>query len=383
MTDSLNVMVALSGGVDSAVAALRLVDGGHRVQALHMTNWEDDDGYCNAAEDYQDARKVCQRLGITLHRVNFSREYRDRVFAHFLAEIEAGRTPSPDILCNREIKFGVFQAHAQRLGAEWIATGHYARLDRRQGVELLSAVDANKDQTYFLHRVTAAQLDKALFPLGELTKPEVRALARKMELPVADKRDSTGICFIGERPFDEFLRQHVQGVPGPMRNPEGRLLGEHRGLPFYTLGQRQGLGLGGDAEGSGEPWYVVGKDMSTNTLTVAQGKNHPALFAPSLVATDAAWVNTCAVGFGSRCQAASPYPPPSATPVLLGCRRGPRLHSRRVRTAPKGNYTGPGGRVLRGRTMFGRRDHHGRRRAYPNSVPTHRQSSSGPLARLL
>ena len=291
MAQTLDIMVALSGGVDSAVAALRLKQAGHRVQALHMTNWEDDDGYCNAAEDFQDARKICQQLDIPLHRVNFSRDYRQKVFTHFLREIAAGRTPNPDILCNREIKFGVFREHARRLGVDWIATGHYARLRGTDPIELLKGVDDNKDQTYFLHRVRSEQLDRVLFPVGELTKTQVRAAARNMGLPVAAKRDSTGICFIGERPFDAFLGRYVEGKPGPMLAADGRVLGEHKGLPFYTIGQRHGLGLGGDANGSGEPWYVAAKQVHDNTLVVVQGAQHPALFAPRLLARDAAWIN--------------------------------------------------------------------------------------------
>ena len=290
MAQSLDIMVALSGGVDSAVAALRLKQAGHRVQALHMTNWEDDDGYCNAAEDFQDARRVCQQLDIPLHRVNFSRDYQQKVFSHFLSEIVAGRTPNPDILCNREIKFGVFRQHAQRLGTPWMATGHYARLRPGNPIQLLKGVDENKDQTYFLHRVSAEQLNHVLFPVGELTKAEVRESAREMGLSVAAKRDSTGICFIGERPFDDFLGRYVQGEPGPMLTSEGRLVGEHKGLPFYTIGQRHGLGLGGDASGSGEPWYVAAKHIATNTLRVVQGSQHPALFAPGLLASNLAWI---------------------------------------------------------------------------------------------
>ncbi len=291
MGQSLDIMVALSGGVDSAVAALRLKQAGHRVQALHMTNWEDDDGYCNAAEDFQDARRVCQQLDIPLHRVNFSRDYQQKVFSHFLSEIAAGKTPNPDILCNREIKFGVFRQHARRLGVPWMATGHYARLRQANPVQLLKGVDDDKVQTDFLHRVSAAQLEQVLFPVGELTKAQVRESAREMGLSVAGKRDSTGICFIGERPFDAFLGRYIQGQPGPMLTCEGRTVGEHKGLPFYTIGQRQGLGLGGDAAGSGEPWYVAAKDMAANTLVVVQGAQHPTLFAPGLLAGDLAWVN--------------------------------------------------------------------------------------------
>jgi tRNA-specific 2-thiouridylase len=266
-----------------------------------MKNWEEDDrfGSCPAEQDVADAAAVCEKLGLKLHTRNFAAEYWDNVFEHFLDEYRAGRTPNPDILCNREIKFGVFRDYAQRLGSDWIATGHYARLRRDNGLALLKGVDANKDQTYFLHRVDASQLGNVLFPVGELTKDEVRDSARQIGLSVANKRDSTGICFIGERPFDEFLSQYVEGIPGPMRTPEGRTVGEHRGLAFYTLGQRQGLGLGGDAQGSGEPWYVVGKDMQSNTLTVAQGKDHPALLANGLTALDRAWVTSRPAGLAT------------------------------------------------------------------------------------
>ena len=320
VTKPLDIIVALSGGVDSAVAALRLVEAGHRVSALHMTNWEDDAGYCNAAEDFQDARRICQQLDIQLHRVNFSREYKRNVFAHFLTELEAGRTPNPDILCNREIKFGVFREHAHRLGADWIATGHYARI-RHDPARLLRGVDDNKDQTYFLHRVAADQLDNVLFPVGELTKAEVREDARRMGLAVADKRDSTGICFIGERPFDAFLGEYLQGKPGPMATPEGTVVGEHRGLAFYTIGQRQGLGLGGDRDGTGEPWYVAAKDVPANTLVVVQGRRHPALFAGTLAAQDAAWIGP---------------PPADGTPIEARIRHRQPLQGCRVHQSSGG-----------------------------------------------
>jgi tRNA-specific 2-thiouridylase len=284
------IVVGLSGGVDSAVAALLLKDQGADVHALHMTNWEDDDGYCTAAADLQDARRICEQLAIPLHHVNFARDYRERVFEYFLTEYRAGRTPNPDVLCNREIKFGVFRTHAKRLGAEWLATGHYARI-RRVGpsVQLWKAVDGNKDQSYFLHAVTEEAFAETLFPLGELTKDEVRGIARDRGLNVFDKKDSTGICFIGERPFREFLAHYLPARPGPIRTPDGRAVGEHVGLMYYTPGQRQGLGIGGRKDGSDAPWYVAGKDLVNNVLIVVQGE-HPLLYSDELEATQVSWI---------------------------------------------------------------------------------------------
>ena len=284
------VVVGLSGGVDSAVAALLLKDAGGDVHALHMTNWEDDDGYCTAAVDLQDARRICEQLDIPLHHVNFAREYRERVFEHFLREYRAGRTPNPDVLCNREIKFGVFRGYAKRLGAERLATGHYARI-RYVGTELQlwKAVDSNKDQSYFLHAVTEEALGETLFPLGELTKEEVRGIARDRGLNVFDKKDSTGICFIGERPFRDFLAHHLPARPGPIQTPDGQTLGEHAGLMYYTIGQRQGLGIGG-LKGAGDaPWYVAGKGLDENILIVVQGE-HPLLYSDELDASEANWI---------------------------------------------------------------------------------------------
>ena len=273
-------MVALSGGVDSAVTALLLRRQGHEVQALFMHNWEEDDeGYCTSASDFQDARRIADELGIPLHRVDLSREYRERVFSDFLAAHRAGLTPNPDVLCNREIKFGDCLHHAQRLGAARLATGHYARLiDGPGGPELHKGVDDGKDQSYFLHAVSRERLGLAMMPLGNLHKSEVRELARSAGLPVADKRDSTGICFIGERPFREFLQRYIGHSPGPIVDDSGAEIGTHIGLPFYTLGQRGGIGIGGLRGGSGAPWYVVAKDQHRNTLIVAQGEDHPALF---------------------------------------------------------------------------------------------------------
>ena len=288
----MRVIVAMSGGVDSAVAALLLLRQGHEVQGLFMHNWdEDDQGYCTSAEDFQDARRVAAELRIPLHRVDLSREYRDRVFAEFLEAYRAGLTPNPDVLCNREIKFGDCLRHAQRLGGTHLATGHYARiLPGHDGPELHKGVDIEKDQSYFLHAVARERFAAALMPLGELHKPEVRRLAREAGLPVADKRDSTGICFIGERPFRDFLAQYIGHTPGPIRTESGEEIGTHVGLPFYTLGQRGGIGIGGLAGSSGDPWYVVGKDTGRNVLVVAQGENHPALFTTHLTARQPNWL---------------------------------------------------------------------------------------------
>jgi len=288
--DGRKVILGLSGGVDSAVAALLLRQQGAEVHALHMTNWEDDDGYCTVADDLQDARRVCEQLEIPLHHVNFTRQYRDRVFSHFLDEYRAGRTPNPDVLCNREIKFGVFREYAKRLGGECIATGHYARTRLVDGeAQLLKARDESKDQSYFLNAVSSDALAGTLFPLGDLLKTEVRAIARDHALPVFDKQDSTGICFIGERPFREFLSTYLPANPGPMQTPEGRMVGEHHGLMYYTIGQRQGLGVGGRRDSGDEPWYVAAKDLESNVLIVVQGE-HPLLFSDALEACDASWI---------------------------------------------------------------------------------------------
>jgi tRNA-specific 2-thiouridylase len=287
------VIVGMSGGVDSAVAALLLKDAGHDVQGLFMSNWEEDeDGYCTAAADFQDARRVCAEIGIPLHRVSFAREYRDRVFAHFLDEFSAGRTPNPDVLCNREIKFGVCFDYARRLGAERFATGHYARIGRRDDgtAALLRASDRAKDQSYFLHAVGRPRLERTLFPLGELHKPEVREIARERGLPVFDKRDSTGICFIGERPFARFLAGYLPAQPGRIESPKGEVLGEHRGLMFYTLGQRAGLGLGGRRGAAEAPWYVAAKDLAHNVLVAVQGHDHPLLMSKALACESATWI---------------------------------------------------------------------------------------------
>lgn len=302
MTNKQRVVVGLSGGVDSAVSAYLLKQQGHDVIGIFMKNWEDDDDseYCSSRQDWLDAASVADVIGIDIEHVNFAAEYKDRVFAEFLREYQAGRTPNPDILCNAEIKFKAFLDHAMRLGAEKIATGHYARVRLNQSTgrhELLKGLDPLKDQSYFLHRLNQAQLSKTMFPVGELPKTEVRRIAAEIGLPNAKKKDSTGICFIGERPFRDFLNRYISKEPGPIKDPTGRTIGQHVGLSFYTLGQRQGLGIGGvkakGAQKGGsehEPWFVARKDVEKNTLWVVQGHDHPWLLAPSLRAEDVSWV---------------------------------------------------------------------------------------------
>ena len=322
------VVVGLSGGVDSAVSAHLLKQQGHEVIGIFMKNWEDDDrpasgpgdddGYCTSRQDFLDAASVADVLGIELEHVNFAADYKDRVFADFLREYQAGRTPNPDVLCNAEIKYKAFLDHAMRLGAECIATGHYARVRRvpadpstadaaqvrpvKESFQLLKGLDPLKDQSYFLHRLNQAQLSKTLFPVGELPKTEVRRIAAEIGLPNAKKKDSTGICFIGERPFREFLNRYLAHTPGPIMDDRGRVIGEHVGLSFYTLGQRKGIGIGGlkprgakantAVRGGGDhaPWFTARKDMDSNTLYVVQGHDHPWLQSTALVADNASWV---------------------------------------------------------------------------------------------
>ena len=300
------VVVGLSGGVDSAVSAWLLKQQGFDVVGLFMKNWEDDDDdeHCTSRQDFLDAASVADRIGIEIEHVNFAAEYKDRVFAEFLREYAAGRTPNPDVLCNAEIKFKAFLDHAVRLGADRIATGHYARVRERGGHhELLKGLDATKDQSYFLHRLTQAQLGKTLFPVGELPKAEVRRIAAQIGLAVADKKDSTGICFIGERPFREFLARYLANTPGPIKDERGRTIGEHVGLSFYTLGQRKGIGIGGlktSAAAGGEhaPWFAAQKLMASNTLVVVQGHDHPWLQSLALEAGQASWIAGVAPGAG-------------------------------------------------------------------------------------
>ncbi len=283
------VVAGMSGGVDSSVAAWLLKDQGFEVVGLFMKNWEDDDTdeYCTSRQDLVDAVSVAECLGIEIEAVNFSAAYKERVFANFLAEYKAGRTPNPDVLCNAEIKFRAFLDHALALGAERIATGHYAQVrPTDHGFELLKAEDGTKDQSYFLYRLDQAQLSKTMFPLGQLYKRDVRDIARRLGLANHDKKDSTGICFIGERPFREFLMRYLPPEPGDIVTPDGLAVGRHEGLMYYTIGQRQGLGIGG----AGEPWYVVAKDLERNALVVVQGHDHPALFSDRLIATDMSWI---------------------------------------------------------------------------------------------
>ena len=286
------IVVGMSGGVDSSVAAWLLKDQGYDVVGLFMKNWEDDDDeeYCTSRQDLIDAVSIADLIGIDIEAVNFSAEYKARVFNSFLAEYKAGRTPNPDVLCNAEIKFKAFLDHALQLGADRIATGHYAQVREVDGLfQLLKAEDGTKDQSYFLYRLNQAQLGSTLFPLGTMTKRDVRELAFKLKLPNHDKKDSTGICFIGERPFREFLNRYLPTQPGDIFSPDGHIVGRHMGLMYYTLGQRQGLGIGGRKEGDGEPWYVCGKDMGSNRLTVVQGHDHPALLSDALTADELTW----------------------------------------------------------------------------------------------
>ena len=286
----MHVVVGMSGGVDSSVTAYLLQQQGHQVTGLFMKNWDEDDGteYCTAIEDLADAQAVADKLGIELKTVNFAAEYWDEVFEHFIEEYQAGRTPNPDILCNREIKFKAFLDYARTLGAEAIATGHYVR--RTQQGHLLRGLDGNKDQSYFLHALSTAQVSSALFPVGELEKPEVRRIAEEQRFVTARKKDSTGICFIGERRFSDFLKRYVHSSPGDIVTPEGDRVGQHQGLSFYTLGQRQGLGIGGLRNYPDEPWFVADKDMQNNQLIAVQGAQHPLLMSKHLWVRELNWI---------------------------------------------------------------------------------------------
>lgn len=304
--DKKRVIVGLSGGVDSSVAALRLIEQGWEVEGLFMKNWEEDDDadYCAAAEDLADAQAVADKLGIVLHTVNFSGEYWDRVFEHFLEEYRAGRTPNPDVLCNREIKFKAFLDYALDKGADYIATGHYADVSHGEaGCQLLRAADDNKDQTYFLYMLGQKALCKALFPLADIDKTEVRGIAEKAGFVNSKKKDSTGICFIGERRFKDFLSQYIPANPGDIVTTEDEVIGKHQGLMFYTLGQRQGLGIGGVANASDDPWFVLEKRLDTNQLVVGQGHNHPLLFKQELIADQMHWTADNAPAENFSCKA--------------------------------------------------------------------------------
>ncbi|MCK5812841.1 MAG: tRNA 2-thiouridine(34) synthase MnmA [Cocleimonas sp.] len=305
------VIVGMSGGVDSSVAALLLLQQGYQVEGLFMKNWEEDDTeeYCSATTDLADAQSVSNQLGIKLHTVNFSTEYWDRVFAYFLEEYRSGRTPNPDILCNKEIKFKAFLDYALDIGADYIATGHYARIDHSDAdhVKMLKGCDNNKDQSYFLYTLGQQQLSKSLFPVGELEKPVVRKLAKEAGFDTATKKDSTGICFIGERKFKDFLQRFIPAQPGEIVTPEGDVIGEHQGLMYYTLGQRQGLGIGGLKAASDEPWFVVAKDLENNHLIAGQGHQHPLLLKKQLQASQLHWVAGKAPADNFTCKAKIRY----------------------------------------------------------------------------
>jgi tRNA-uridine 2-sulfurtransferase len=332
------VIVGMSGGVDSSVAAWLLKQQGFEVVGVFMKNWEDDDTdeYCTSREDLVDAAAAADVIGIDLEAVNFAAEYRARVFTQFLREYEAGRTPNPDVLCNSEIKFRAFLEHALALGADAIATGHYARVraaaDGGARVELLKAIDKTKDQSYFLHRLTQAQLAPAMFPLGTMKKSDVRMLARRERIPTWAKKDSTGICFIGERPFRDFLARYLPRMPGPIVTPEGRNVGAHSGLAYYTLGQRQGLGVGGVRQGRSAPWFVAGKDTARNALIAVQGRDHPLLYRSEVDVIDMHWIAGAAPTLGTALGAKTRYRMADAT-CEIGPSRDGRI--RAVFTAPQ------------------------------------------------
>lgn len=304
------VIVGMSGGVDSSVSALLLQQQGYQVEGLFMKNWDEDDGteYCTAKDDLADAQKVCDKLGIYLHTANFASEYWDNVFEHFLAEYKAGRTPNPDILCNREIKFKAFLDYALLLGADFIATGHYTRRSSDpECAQLLKGLDNNKDQSYFLHAVAGDQIAKTLFPIGDMEKPAVRLLAQKYDLITHNKKDSTGICFIGERRFKDFLERYLPAQPGEVCDTQNNPMGQHTGLMYHTIGQRQGLGIGGVSGGGEEPWYVVDKDVANNRLIVAQGAQHPRLFKQGLALSHIHWISGNAPTLPFSCKAKTRY----------------------------------------------------------------------------
>lgn len=301
------VVVGMSGGVDSSVTAHILKEQGYDVIGIFMKNWDDTDesGYCTATEDYNDVIAVCNQIGIPYYAVNFEKEYWDKVFTYFLDEYKKGRTPNPDVMCNKEIKFKAFLEHALKLGADYVATGHYARVRRHEDghVEMLRGVDNNKDQTYFLNQLSQSQLSRVMFPIGDIEKKEVRRIAEEQDLATAKKKDSTGICFIGERNFKEFLSQYLPAQSGEMRTLKGEKIGTHAGLMYYTIGQRHGLGIGGD----GDPWFVVGKNLDDNILYVEQGFHHDALYSDYLIASDISFVNDVDLENGFECTAKFRY----------------------------------------------------------------------------
>ena len=322
------IIVGMSGGVDSSVAAYLLLEQGYAVEGLFMKNWEEDDTgeYCTAAVDLEDAQQVCDRLGIRLHTVNFSAEYWDRVFEHFLAEYRAGRTPNPDVLCNREIKFRAFLDHAISLGAEAIATGHYVR----GGISdpqhrLLKAVDDNKDQSYFLYMLSHEQLSHAMFPLGDIEKPRVREIAEQQGFANSRKKDSTGICFIGERNFRDFLERYLPAQPGDICTTDGKVIGQHHGLMYYTIGQRQGLGIGGLRDADEQPWFVAEKDLDNNRLIVVQGGEHPLLYKQGLLAIDLHWTQAEPPVLPMQCMAKTRYRQPDQACTVTTHNHGLRV----------------------------------------------------------
>lgn len=319
------VIIGLSGGVDSSVAALLLQEQGYSVQGLFMKNWDDEDegDYCDSEYDFIDVKKICQQLDIPLYPRNFVKEYWENVFSYFLNEYRSGRTPNPDVMCNKEIKFKVFLQHAIKLGADYIATGHYAGVEKRGDYyRLLKAKDQNKDQTYFLYTLGQEALSRTLFPLDQIEKPEVRQIAEEHNFVNANKKDSTGICFIGERNFREFLSRYLPAQPGKMLTPDGECVAEHQGLMYYTLGQRQGLGIGGSQEGNGEPWFVVGKDLEENILIVAQGHDHPWLFSKKLKASQLHWTTGVAPATPFKCHAKTRYRQPDQACTILSIENG-------------------------------------------------------------
>ncbi|MCG8672454.1 MAG: tRNA 2-thiouridine(34) synthase MnmA [Pseudomonadales bacterium] len=323
-TPNKKVIIGMSGGVDSSVSAQLLLEQGYEVEGLFMKNWEEDDGteYCTAISDLEDAQAVADQIGIKLHTANFAAEYWDNVFEHFLTEYKAGRTPNPDILCNKEIKFKAFLEYAVELGADFIATGHYARRGDTQHnsagefAPLLKGLDNNKDQSYFLHAVAGDRIAKTLFPLGEIEKPEVRQIAKRHGFVNHDKKDSTGICFIGERRFKDFLEQYIPAQPGEMIDEQGQIIGQHSGLMFYTIGQRQGLGIGGMSAANDDPWYVLQKDLANNKLIVGQGNENPLLFSDELTAPNIHWIDNLGPSLPFRCKAKTRYRQPDQDCVI-------------------------------------------------------------------
>lgn len=319
------VVVGMSGGVDSSVAAYLLKEQGYEVQCIFMKNWEDDDDefYCSSEEDFSDAVQVCDLLDLPLHSVNFSKEYRENVFSYFLKEYKSGRTPNPDVLCNKEIKFKFFMEYVLKLGADSIATGHYARINKStDGFQLLKGIDINKDQSYFLYLLGQKELSKTLFPIGEMTKSEVRELANKINLPNSDKKDSTGICFIGERDFKAFLKQYLPVQPGNIITANGKIVGKHDGLMYYTLGQRKGIGVGGGHGTTEEPWYVVKKDLANNQLIIGQGHDHPDLYSKNIKAGQLHWITSAPSKIPLDCTAKIRYRQKDQTCTITAIENG-------------------------------------------------------------